>query len=44
MDEMPILNKIKERYEDVFNFIAITFKKEEDVKSFLRSIYLILNI
>lgn len=36
IDEMPILNKIKEKYKDDFNFIAITYEKEEDVKSFLK--------
>lgn len=35
IDEMPILNKIKEKYKDDFNFIAITYEKEEDVKNFL---------
>jgi thiol-disulfide isomerase/thioredoxin len=36
IDEMPILNKIKEKYKDDFNFIAITYEKEEDVKNFLK--------
>ena len=36
IDEMPILNKIKEKYKGDFNFIAITYEKEEDVKSFLK--------
>ncbi|WP_347173968.1 TlpA family protein disulfide reductase [Polaribacter uvawellassae] len=36
IDEMPILNKIKEKYKDDFNFIAITYEKEEDVKKFLK--------
>lgn len=36
IDEMPILNKIKEMYKDDFNFIAITYEKEEDVKNFLK--------
>jgi thiol-disulfide isomerase/thioredoxin len=35
IDEMPILNKIKEKYKDDFNFIAITYEKEEAVKKFL---------
>lgn len=36
IDEMPILNKIKETYKDDFNFIAITYEKGEDVKNFLK--------
>jgi cytochrome c biogenesis protein CcmG, thiol:disulfide interchange protein DsbE len=36
IDEMPILNKIKEKYKDDFNFIAITYEKKEDVEKFLK--------
>ncbi len=36
IDEMPVLNKIREKYKDDFNFIAITYEKEEDVKNFLK--------
>ncbi|WP_282016095.1 TlpA family protein disulfide reductase [Marinifilum flexuosum] len=35
VDEMPVLNKIKEKYKDDFNFVAITYEKKEDVTSFL---------
>ena len=37
IDEMPILNKIKEKYENDFNFIAITFEKKESVEKFLKN-------
>ncbi len=37
IDEMPVLNKIKEKYRDDFNFIAITYEKKEDVEKFLRN-------
>ena len=36
IDEMPVLNKIAERYKASFNFIAITYEKKEDVKTFLK--------
>jgi len=36
IDEMPILNKIRKKYKDDFNFIAITYEKEENVKNFLK--------
>jgi cytochrome c biogenesis protein CcmG/thiol:disulfide interchange protein DsbE len=36
IDEMPVLNKIKEKYKDDFNFIAITYEKKEDVTNFLK--------
>lgn len=36
IDEMPVLNKIKEKYRDDFNFIAITYEKKEDVEKFLK--------
>lgn len=36
IDEMPVLNKIKEKYKDDFNFIAITYEKKEDVERFLK--------
>jgi thiol-disulfide isomerase/thioredoxin len=35
IDEMPVLNKIKEKYKEDFNFIAITYEKKEDVEKFL---------
>ena len=35
IDEMPVLNKIKEKYKEDFNFIAITYEKKEDVVKFL---------
>ncbi len=35
IDEIPVLNKIKEKYKDDFNFIAITYEKKEDVEKFL---------
>ncbi|MFK8303069.1 TlpA family protein disulfide reductase [Capnocytophaga stomatis] len=37
IDEMPVLNKIKEKYKDDFNFIAITYEKKEIVENFLKS-------
>jgi len=36
IDEMPVLNKIKEKYKDNFNFIAITYEKKQDVEKFLK--------
>lgn len=36
IDEMPVLNKIKKKYKDDFNFIAITYEKMEDVEKFLK--------
>jgi thiol-disulfide isomerase/thioredoxin len=36
IDEMPVLNKIKEKYKEDFNFIAITYEKKEDVVKFLK--------
>jgi len=35
IDEMPVLNKIKEKYKNDLNFIAITYEKKEDVEKFL---------
>ena len=35
IEEMPVLNKIKEKYKNDFNFIAVTYEKKEDVKNFL---------
>ena len=35
IDEIPVLNKIKEKYKDDFNFIAITYNTKEDVEKFL---------
>ncbi|MFD2552431.1 TlpA family protein disulfide reductase [Bizionia sediminis] len=36
IDEMPVLNKIKEKYKDDFNFISITYEKKEAVQKFLK--------
>ncbi len=36
IDEIPILNKLAEKYKNDFNFIAITYEKNEDVKEFLK--------
>jgi len=36
IDEMPILNKLAKKYKNEFNFIAITYEKNEDVKEFLK--------
>ena len=36
IDEMPVLNEIAEKYKSDFNFIAITYEKQEDVKNFLK--------
>jgi thiol-disulfide isomerase/thioredoxin len=33
--EMPALNKLKEKYADKVNFIALTYEKEDDVRKFL---------
>ena len=36
IDEMPALNKIKEKYKNDFNFISITFEQKENVEKFLK--------
>lgn len=36
IDEMPILNKLAKKYKKDFNFIAITYEKNEEVKEFLK--------
>jgi thiol-disulfide isomerase/thioredoxin len=36
IDEMPILNRLKEKYGDTVNFIAITFDSKEKVSKFLK--------
>ncbi|MCF6279674.1 MAG: TlpA family protein disulfide reductase [Flavobacteriaceae bacterium] len=36
IDEMPILNSIKDHYGDSVNFISITFETDEKVKKFLK--------
>jgi cytochrome c biogenesis protein CcmG/thiol:disulfide interchange protein DsbE len=36
IDEMPILNKIAEKYKDDFNFIAITYETQANVQQFLK--------
>jgi thiol-disulfide isomerase/thioredoxin len=35
IQEMPILNQLKEKYKDDFNFVAITYEKKEQVEKFL---------
>ncbi len=35
IDEMPVLNSIREKYKEDFNFIAITYNTKEDVEQFL---------
>ncbi|NRR93562.1 TlpA family protein disulfide reductase [Winogradskyella undariae] len=34
--EMPALNRLKEKYSEKVNFVALTFEKEEDVRKFLK--------
>jgi thiol-disulfide isomerase/thioredoxin len=34
--EMPVLNKIKEKYAEKVNFISITFEKKDEVLKFLK--------
>ncbi|MFL1897456.1 TlpA family protein disulfide reductase [Aquimarina sp. 2-A2] len=36
IEEMPVLNKIKEKYKNDCNFVAITYEKKEDVAKFLK--------
>ena len=36
IDEMPVLNKLKEEYGDKVNFIAITYESNENVEEFLK--------
>ncbi|UJP64893.1 TlpA family protein disulfide reductase [Mongoliitalea daihaiensis] len=36
IEEMPVLNKMKEEYNDKFNFLSITFESENKVKKFLQ--------
>jgi thiol-disulfide isomerase/thioredoxin len=35
IDEMPALNKLKEKYQDQVHFVAITFNIADEVKNFL---------
>lgn len=35
IEEMPVLNTIKEKYKDDLNFISITYESEESVRKFL---------
>jgi thiol-disulfide isomerase/thioredoxin len=35
VEEMPVLNELKERYQEEVNFIAITFNDAEEVRGFL---------
>jgi thiol-disulfide isomerase/thioredoxin len=36
IDEIPILNRIAEKYRNDFNFISITFEDEQDVAKFIK--------
>jgi len=36
IEEMPALNRLKEKYSDKVNFIALTFEKKDDVQKFLK--------
>jgi len=36
IDEIPVLNRIAEKYEKDFNFISITFEDEQDVGDFIK--------
>ena len=36
IDEMPVLNKLAEKYQNEFNFIAITYETGDDVEKFLK--------
>ncbi|PKP43749.1 MAG: hypothetical protein CVT95_11815 [Bacteroidetes bacterium HGW-Bacteroidetes-12] len=36
IEEMPVLNKMKEEYNDKFNFLSITFESESKVRKFLQ--------
>jgi thiol-disulfide isomerase/thioredoxin len=36
IEEMPVLNKIKEKFKDRVNFIAITYETKEKVLDFLK--------
>lgn len=36
IDEMPILNKLAEKYKNEYNFIAITYENKENVDEFLK--------
>lgn len=36
IDEMPILNKIYEKYQDDYNFIAVTYESKDKVEKFLK--------
>lgn len=36
IDEMPVLNKIYDKYKDNFNFIAVTFESKKKVDKFLK--------
>jgi len=38
IEEMPILNQLREKYKDDFNFVAVTFEKKEQVEKFLYKI------
>jgi thiol-disulfide isomerase/thioredoxin len=36
IDEMPVLNKIYEKYKEEYNFIAVTYEAKEKVDKFLK--------
>lgn len=38
VEEMPVLNRMKVKHGDKFNFIAVTFESKEKVEKFLRKI------
>ena len=35
IEEMPVLNELKSKYGEKFNFLSITFDSESKVKKFL---------
>lgn len=35
IDEIPALNRLKEKYSDKVNFVSLTFEEENDVSKFL---------
>ncbi|MGB0838143.1 MAG: TlpA family protein disulfide reductase [Flavobacteriaceae bacterium] len=36
IDEMPVLNNLKQQYQDKFNFVSVTYETKEDVETFLK--------
>lgn len=37
VDEMPFLNKLKDKYKDKINFISITYENKDNVEEFLKN-------